>query len=660
VITGNDKGNSNLPTLVDLRTSEIRYRRLFESARDGILILDAVTRKITDVNPFMIELLAYTRDEFLGKELWEIGLLKDEEESVAAFRHLQNEGYIRYDNLPLETKDGKSREVEFVSNVYEENDCQVIQCNIRDNTERKIAEKAMQEAMRKAETNFRTLVESSPGIVYLNEPNPPYATVYISPSVKTFGYSPEEWYANSSMWSSIVHKEDHERVLREINSAWEQGLETEFEYRIVARDGTIHWWQDKGRLISDEQGNRSGWLGIILDITKTKELEQQLRQSHKLESIGLLAGGIAHDFNNMLTAINGYSELTLRRLKKDDPLRRNIEEIKKAGQRSAVLTHQLLAFSRQQVLQPVVLDLNEVITDTIKMLRRLIGEDIQLSTTLNRKVGRVKVDPGQLSQIIMNLAVNARDAMRLGGKLTIETANIFLEPAYTQQRIDFLPGAYVLLAVSDTGTGMSDETKGHIFEPFFTTKDVGKGTGLGLATVYGIVKQSGGNIEVFSEEGVGTTIKIYLPRVAEQVGVTKIRDTSSGMPEGTETILLVEDEELVRNLSSQILKECGYTVIEARNGLEALELCETGDCKFDLLLTDVVMPRMGGRELAEILAARLPNLLILFTSGYTDSAIVRQGVIETSTNFIQKPFTFDALACKVRELLDARDFKART
>jgi nitrogen-specific signal transduction histidine kinase/ActR/RegA family two-component response regulator len=402
-----------------------------------------------------------------------------------------------------------------------------------------------------------------------------------------------------------------------------------------------------------------GWQGVILDITETKRLEEQLKQSQKLESVGRLAGGIAHDFNNMLTAINGYSELTLRTLEGDHPLRRNIEEIKKAGERSALLTHQLLAFSRQQVLQPVVLDLNEVVTDTAKMLERMIGEDVQLIIALEPETGLVNVDPGQLSQIIMNLAVNARDAMPQGGTLTIETANLLLEPGDAKQKVGIPPGAYVMLAVCDTGHGIDDKIRQHIFEPFFTTKEIGRGTGLGLATVYGIVKQSGGNIEVESKVGAGTNFRIYLPRVAEQSKVAEIKDTSTELPVATETILLVEDEELVRNLSREILETCGYMVIEARNGLEALEIYENGDCKIDLLMTDVVMPQMGGRELAEKLAERLPNLQILFTSGHTDNATVRHGVSKTSINFIQKPFTFDALARKVRELLNARDFKAK-
>ena len=518
-------------------------------------------------------------------------------------------------------------------------------------TERKLAE----EALRQAEARYRSMVESLPVIVYLAQPYSPYATIYVSPNIVEFGYQPEEWFSRADMWVNLLHEEDRERVLRVTEDAMNRGIDTELEYRIVGRDGTIHWVQDKGRFVSDEHGNKISWQGVMVDITKTKELEEQLRQGQKLESVGRLAGGIAHDFNNMLTAINGYSDLMLRSLKADDPLRRNIEEIKKAGVRSASLTHQLLAFSRQQILQPRVLNLNGIITNTSDMLQRLIGEDVHLITILNSKAGQVKVDPGQLSQIIMNLAVNARDAMPQGGNLTIETANVVLDSDYTRQHASVPPGAYVMLAVSDTGTGMNAETQKHIFEPFFTTKDIGKGTGLGLSTVYGIVKQSGGNIGVYSEEGIGTTFKIYLPQVIEQSEAEDAKSTFDELPKGTETIVLVEDEDIVRTLTRQILEMCGYTVLEAGNGVEALSLCEKHDCHIDLLITDVVMPQLGGRELAERFAQIYPQMCILFTSGYTDDAIVRHGVIEADTNFIHKPFTPGDLAHKIRDILDGRE-----
>jgi len=388
----------------------------------------------------------------------------------------------------------------------------------------------------------------------------------------------------------------------------------------------------------------------LLDIERVQA--ERLRQSQKLESVGLLAGGIAHDFNNMLTAINGFSDLTLRRMAADDPLRRNIQEIKKAGQRSAELTNQLLAFSRQLILQPEVLSINGVIADINAMLERLIGEHVQLISVLNPKAGRVKVDPGQLSQIILNLAVNARDAMPHGGKLTFETDNVFLDPDFARRHVGLLPGAYVMLAVSDTGIGMTPEVRAHIFEPFFTTKEVGKGTGLGLATVYGIVSQSGGSIHVYSEPELGTTFKIYLPRVIEPEDEFEKTENTEDMPAGTETILLVEDENAVRAMAKQILEICGYTVLEAQNGAEAVELAGKYGGVIDLLLTDVVMPKMGGRELAETFAQSYPRMRVLFTSGYTDDAIVRHGVIEALSNFIQKPFTLSSLAQKVRSVLD--------
>ncbi len=635
--------------------SEEKYRNIVETANEGIWLMDATTRT-TYVNRQTAEMLGYTVDEIHGRLIFDF-IFEDDfsalERKIEQIKHGDSErGEAR-----LRRKDG-STIIALYSVISTKNQAGEITgflLMMFDITERKKADRSL----RRAEANYRSLVESSPAIVYLAKPFPPFAPIYVSPNITKFGYKIEEWFDQPDMWLSLIHEEDRERVLRTTEAAMNQGLDTELEYRIISRDGAIHWLHDKGRFVSDDKGKQIGWQGVMLDITETKSLEEQLKQAQKLESVGRLAGGIAHDFNNMLTAINGYSELTLRALEGDNPLRRNIEEIKKAGERSALLTQQLLAFSRQQVLQPVVIDLNEIVTDTVKMLERMIGEDVQLVIVLKPKTGLVNVDPGQLSQIIMNLAVNARDAMPQGGRLTIETANVLLEPADAKQKVGILPGDYVMLAVCDTGHGIDDKIRQHIFEPFFTTKEFGRGTGLGLATVYGIVKQSGGNIEVDSKAGDGTTFRIYLPRIAEQSEAAEIKDTLADLPSGTETIFLVEDEDLVRNLSKEILETCGYTIIEARNGLEALEICENGDCKIDLLITDVVMPQMGGRELAEKLIEKLPNLQILFTSGYTDNAMARHGVIRTSTNFIQKPFTYDTLAHKVRELLDAKDLKAK-
>ena len=388
-------------------------------------------------------------------------------------------------------------------------------------------------------------------------------------------------------------------------------------------------------------------------IAEHKRLEKQFLQSQKMEAIGQLTGGIAHDFNNMLTVIIGYSELMLQRLKADDPLRSEVEQVKEAGVRASLLTRQLLAFSRKQVLQPRVLDLNAVLTNMDRMLQRLIDENIDLVTMPSPGLGRVHADPGQIEQIIMNLAVNARDAMPQGGKLTIETANVELDDAYAREHVSVKPGPYVMLAVSDTGCGMDAETQARIFEPFFTTKEPGKGTGLGLSTVYGIVKQSGGDIWVYSEPGRGTTFKIYLPWVEGAVetvepGVAPARDAR-----GSETILLVEDDMGIRRLVRQVLAERGYWVLEAIHGTHAIQISEQHTVPIHLLVTDVVMPGMSGRELAEHLKPSRPNMKVLFMSGYTDKAIVHHGELDPGTAFLQKPFTPDALARKVREVLDS-------
>jgi signal transduction histidine kinase/CheY-like chemotaxis protein/HAMP domain-containing protein len=381
--------------------------------------------------------------------------------------------------------------------------------------------------------------------------------------------------------------------------------------------------------------------------------EKQLLQSQKLEAVGRLAGGISHDFNNLLTVILGYSDIIRRNLQEAHPLRRNVEEIVRASERAASLTRQLLAFSRKQVMQPKVFDLNTVITDLEKMLRRMIGEDVELRVTLESELGNIKADPVQLEQVIMNLAVNARDAMPKGGKLSIETSNVYLDESYAREHVAVVPGDYVMLAISDTGCGMGEETRQHIFEPFFTTKEQGKGTGLGLSMVYGIVRQSGGNIWVYSEEGRGTTFKIYFPRVTANAEEYKRTSQALDVPGGSETILLVEDAAMVRQLARQVLESAGYRVLEAANAEAAIDLCEriNGD-KIDLLLTDVVMPGMSGNEMSRILLEKQPEMPVLYMSGYTDDAIVQHGVLEPGISFLQKPFTPGALALKVREVLD--------
>jgi PAS domain S-box-containing protein len=418
-------------------------------------------------------------------------------------------------------------------------------------------------------------------------------------------------------------------------------------------DGRMAWGIFTAFPVSDpETGQLSGAVVTFLDITERKHLEEQLRQSQKMEAVGRLAGGIAHDFNNLLTAIIGYSQLLLRRLEVGNPMQEELEEIRKAGVRAASLTRQLLAFSRKELLQPQVLDLNVVVANLDKMLRRLIGEDIELVTILGPQPGRIEADLAQLEQVVLNLVVNARDAMRQGGKIIVETVNLQLDEAYAQQHVAVSPGPYVMLAVSDQGCGMDEETLKHIFEPFFTTKHHAEGTGLGLSTVYGIVKQSGGNIWVYSEVGRGTTFKIYLPQVNEVAAARETEPVSTAVAGGTETVLLAEDETLVRKFVRTILEEKGYTVLEAHHGSEALRAAIQHPGPIHLLLTDMVMPLMDGKLLGERMIGLRPGIRVLYMSGYSENTVVHHGVLESGTAFIEKPFTTEMLARKVRETLD--------
>ncbi len=395
---------------------------------------------------------------------------------------------------------------------------------------------------------------------------------------------------------------------------------------------------------------------VLLDhLQERKKLEEQLRMAQKMEAVGRLAGGIAHDFNNVLTVVMGYSERLLRRLDPDDPSRSDIQEIQMVGQRATSLTQQLLAFSRRQVLAPEVVNLNDLVANMSEMLRPMIGEDIQMATVLRQDLGYVEVDPGKIEQVIMNLVINSRDAMPHGGKLIIETANMDLDEAYPKGRVTIQPGPYVMFAVSDTGHGMDPEVQEHIFEPFYTTKEAGKGTGLGLSTVYGIVKQSNGFVFAYSEPGQGATFKIYLPRVAKSLKRLdeEVLEAVQDLPFGYETVLLVEDETKVRDLVGDTLRQHGYTVIEASQGLEAVAIGNNFEGPIHLLVTDVVMPKMSGRDVADRLADKRPDLKVLYMSGYTEDAIVHHGVLDPGIHLIQKPFTSDALMRKVREVLDA-------
>lgn len=1009
-----------------VRASEIRYRRLFEAAQDGILIVDVVSRQILDINPFLEKLIGYRHEELVGKELWEIGLFRDIEANKTAFHTLQEQGYIRYDDLPLATKNGLLIDVEFVSNIYREGDEQVIQCNIRDISARKRAEKVLLEkdleltqavrlarlgywnrdlvteyvewsemlyeifgisrtrleltfetflatvhpddrqavanrieaavatigsfehsyrilvdgavrvihevgrviasedgipirlagsaqditeqskataTIQASEERYRTLITATTAIVWSSPPSgafdtfQPAWTAFTGQTVEQhmgwgwldaihpddremsaqawaaavkdrctyqlehkirradgeyrdmsaralpilepegtvrewvgihtditdqkrakerlyqsqerlslatesarigiwdwnvssnemdwdarmlalYGIREQEFSGAYNTWRNGLHPDDRDRAEAEIAAAlagvedfhtefrvvwpngevrhieahalvqlvpggpatrmtgvnWDitdrkraednlhmrdraiqaatqglmitdssqadnplvfvnhgfeqmtgyasedilglncrflQGVDTDpvaiarireailaeesytLEILNYRKDGTPFWNKLSVAPVRGALGQLTHFVGVQEDVTARKSLEAQFRQSQKMDAFGQLAGGVAHDFNNLLTVINGYSDLLLQSLPSGDPSRELVSEILKAGERSAQLTRQLLAFSRQQVLAPRVLNLNEVVNEIDKMLRRLIGEDIRLTRTLESKLWAVQADTGQVEQVLLNLCVNARDAMPKGGRLTIETQNINLDENYARTHSDVPSGPYVLLSVTDTGSGMSMEVQERIFEPFFTTKGIGNGTGLGLATVFGIVKQSAGHIAVYSEVGVGTSFKVYLPRIEQQSKVLKAPSRILTPPRGTETILFAEDEPGVRNLTYRILAGCGYKVLLAGDGEEALRIAEADRGPIHLLISDVVMPGAGGRTTADQITRMHPEARVLYISGYTDDAVIRHGVLREGVHFLQKPFSPAALATIVREILDS-------
>jgi two-component system cell cycle sensor histidine kinase/response regulator CckA len=522
-------------------------------------------------------------------------------------------------------------------------------CICRDVNERRSAEKARAEV----EAKYRALIEQVAAISYIAEIGLNAEWHYVSPQIGSIiGYSSEEWLGSSREWMRHVHPEDH-AIVESAEAASIKGEPFQAEYRMLRKDGRVIWVSDTAVVVRDSQGHAL-MEGFIVDITERKQLEVQLQQSRRMEAVGRLAGGIAHDFNNLLTIIKGYTELALNRPGIQSELRSDIERIEDASERAATLVRQLLAFGRKQVLQPKNLDLNSIVLGLDKLLRRLMGEHIEMRTMVGEDVGTVKADPGQIEQVIMNLVVNARDAMPNGGRLTVETANVDLDSTYARDHATVRPGRYVMLAVTDTGVGMDAETAAHIFEPFYTTKGGASGTGLGLATVYGIVKQSGGYIWVYSEPGKGSSFKVYLPRVDESAEAPLPTKKHARARKGTETILLVEDEPAVRELTRMVLAAQGYSVVEALSPEDAERISENSGTEIHLLLTDVVMPGVSGRELAKRITARHPKMRVLYMSGYTHNVIASGGMLESGIAFLQKPFTPAVLVQRVRDVLDAR------
>jgi PAS domain S-box-containing protein len=516
--------------------------------------------------------------------------------------------------------------------------------------ERELREAKARAALRASETSFGTLVEHAPVGIYRSTPQGEVLSVNRA-VVRMLGYDSaadvmaldmaRDVYADPAERQRLLDRDTYtDRQYDDVEATWKR------------KDGRPLTVQLSVRAVRNGDRQIEYYETFVRDVTDQRRLQQQLLQSQKMEAVGRLAGGIAHDFNNLLTVITSYSELLLEDLQTDDPKRGDVEQVRKAADGAAALTRQLLAFSRQQVVELRVVSVNAVVDGLQKILRRVLGEDVALATSPAPELGAVRADVGQLEQVLMNLAVNARDAMPTGGKLTIETGNIDHDPEFARGQGAAAVRQFVMLAVTDTGVGMDEATKARIFEPFFTTKAPGKGTGLGLATVYGIVQQSGGFIWVYSEPGRGTTFKIYLPRVdaaAEGVAAAALPPVAGG----TETVLLAEDAAAVRAVGKQVLERQGYTVLEAPDGEVALHLAQRHSGPIHLLLTDVVMPGMSGRQLADQLARTRPDTRVLFASGYTDDAVVRHGVLEEGTPYLQKPFTPESLARKVREVLDA-------
>lgn len=627
-----------------LKESEESYRRVVENIQDALLI-DDVDGRVVQANDQFLKLFGFEAAE-LDSLRMEDFVLPKWHGKIRDFhrRRINGEKVPARFEFEGQTRDGRRIWLEaVVTPVKKGGEIVGTQSILRDVTERKQAEKIL----RQNEQRYRALFDFSPSGILLEAAD---GTILdVNPALcRSLKYRAEELIGQKV--HKLVHRENIDMVDQNIARLL-TGQVLRHTVKSIRRDGTICFMELNERKITLPNGEE-GILSIAQDISEHKILEEQFRQAQKMEAVGRLAGGIAHDFNNLLTVIRGYSELILNRLDVSDPIYRNIKQIDKAGERAESLTRQLLAFSRKQILQPRVLNLNELIRDMEKMLLRLIGEDVRITMNLDSQLGHIKADRGQIEQVIMNLIVNARDAMSGGGTLTLETANVYFTEASARLPEYLAPGYYALLSISDTGIGMSKETQLRIFEPFFTTKPKGEGTGLGLSTVYGIVKQSGGSIWVQSEVGKGSTFKIYLPIIEEEIDEESVKMYLDENLRGDETILIVEDEDDVRNLTSEILSFYGYSVLKAKAGNNALKITENYPRKINLILTDVVMPQMSGYELVEKLKPKNPNMKVVYMSGYNESAIVKNGELREEIEFIQKPFLPIDLVRKIREVLN--------
>jgi PAS domain S-box-containing protein len=805
-------------TIGAFQSSEIRYRRLFESAKDGILILDVATGKVIDVNPFMTRLLGYPYDTFCGKYIWEIGVFHDIAASKESFQTLRDHEYVRYEDLPLQTRDGRTVDVEFVSNIYMEDHNKVIQCNIRDITERKRAEEEKRKGSRMEKALLRidarilegvdiryalgtaceAIEEMGYRMCWIGQADPDHIVRPIAHRGFTAGYpenihirwddSPEgrgptgtairtglpsviqsiresplsgPWRENAigygflsmavfplksgegegvgalnvysdreggfgdeeisrlgifaqqcsiafmgarrmeslrdanqrltfhvnrmplayvvwdkefrvAEWNpaaerifgwkanEAIGKHGTELIVpaeaeSEVERMWSNLLEgEEASYSLnanVRKDGTIITCEWFNALLRDASGNAGGILSMANDVTEKTELTKKLQTAQRMEAVGTLAGGIAHDFNNALTGIVGFGGLLRDRLEGDEQAVHDLDEILRCAERAATLTRQLLTFARRQIIEPVNLNLSTLVADLMKLIGKVVGAHIEVKTSCEKHLPTIHADRGQIEQVAMNLCLNARDAMPEGGRLVVETKDVLLDEEYVRQNPYMKTGRYAMLSVSDTGIGMDEKTRERVFEPFFTTKGPDKGTGLGLAMAYGIVKQHGGFIHLYSEPENGTVFKVYFPAIEAQPEDVPSKRGEETVRGGKETILLAEDEETIRLFSEQALKELGYTVLVARNGEEAVEISGR-DNKISLAVLDLIMPRKGGTEAYKEILKRNPRLKVIFMSGYSADSIHESFVLNAGTPFLQKPFGPTRLARKVREVLD--------
>jgi len=622
-----------------LAAESTRRRILFEQLPDGIVVLDPASGRIVEFNKAAHQQLGYTREEFAALTLPDVIADKNAEEIRAVIEEVTRDGRADFESLHR-TKQGETRIVRITAQKMEVQGQALHHGVWRDITNSRRAEEILRRQASLFDQTYDAVLvwEWEGSLTFWNRGA---ERLYGFSREEALGKSPQKLLDTKTAGGSGVILEALER-----DSRWEGEIEQ------VTRDGRHIRLESRMTLV--RESGRAYVLEVNRDITDRQLLEEQFRQAQKMEAVGRLAGGVAHDFNNILGVILGYSDLLLGHSELHEQLRIKVDEIRKAGLRGASLTRQLLAFSRQQVLEPQVVDLNVIVAELSKMLRRLIGDDVKLITIAAPAVGRVRIDPGQIEQVLMNLAVNSRDAMPHGGALTIETADVVLDGEYVRRHPVAVSGSYVMLAVSDTGVGMDAETQRHIFDPFYTTKGAGKGTGLGLATVYGIVKQSGGYIWVYSEVGKGSTFKIYLPRVEEKAAPLRTSEYEPHSLRGTETILLVEDAEALRNVARESLESNGYAVLAASNSDQALQIAEHYKGTIHLLLTDVVLPGRNGRALAEALRELHPETKVLYMSGYTSDAIVHHGVLESGSAFLQKPFTLNALGTKVRAVLSSK------